>query len=113
MSQKIKKNYPEEYLKRLKPALKSESNTKKIFNNQLLTYGKVARVKYAAGITEEQKSSWKRLTKTIGQPSQCMMGCIQIQILTTCISPEVMLGRESYTLRMMLEPWMEMFCSVY
>lgn len=57
MSQKIKKNYPEEYLKRLKPALKSESDTKKIFNNQLLTYGKVARVKYAAGIIEEQKSS--------------------------------------------------------
>lgn len=57
MSQKIKKNYPEEYLKRLKPALKSESNTKNIFNNQLLTYGKVARVKYAAGIIEEQKNS--------------------------------------------------------
>ena len=53
----MKKNYPEKYLKRLKHALKSESNTKKIFNNRLLTYGKVARVKYAAGIIEEQKSS--------------------------------------------------------
>lgn len=66
----MKEHDQEKYFKILKTTLKSELNAKNIFRNGLLTQDEVAIVRSTAGIIERQKSSWKRLIKMIGRPSQ-------------------------------------------